>query len=94
MMKPDERLLLDWLLRHRGEDAVTLGRGLGDQVVELGVSGKRFLYLVEKWEDRGFVEFGVSASRPWIPEGGAERIREALEEDARRTASSGNEPSR
>ncbi len=68
-MKPDERALLTALRADRAQPGRTgtFADEIGDG---LGMHHKRVQYLLYKWADRNWWEYGVSARTGWFTENG------------------------
>lgn len=67
-MKEDERTLMKAL--------ATEGRHTRDVVDDLGMNHKRAAYILEKWTDKGWWDYGVSVMAGWFTERGVEWIEE------------------
>jgi hypothetical protein len=61
-MKPDEKTLWDSF----GDG--TSYRTPREAAIALGMNHKRWLYLCEKWSDKGIYDYGVSADLGWKEE--------------------------
>lgn len=66
-MKPDERALLDELQRQSAGGRQPYVRCV---VSGLGMNWKRAAYILQKWEQRGWYDYGVSVLAGWLTEEG------------------------
>lgn len=60
-MKPDERELLAYLVRKRREGVVPR-----DALKGYPIATKRAWYLLEKWCDKGWYDYGCSLDLGWF----------------------------
>ncbi len=75
-MKPDEILLLKTLYKERPKPLPTNDSQFVDDIGErLGMHTKRTLYLLDKWTDKGWWEYGVSLRTGWFTELGLEEAK-------------------
>ncbi len=70
-MKPNEQLLLSKLAAAHGGPYNPNRADAVDRIAHRhGINEKRALYLCEKWEARGWWEYGISIRSGWFtPEG-------------------------
>lgn len=67
-MKPDEKAFLLKLAAERPMQ--TMGKFATDVAAEIGMHVKRAEYLLQKWTDKGWFNYGVSARSGWLTEAG------------------------
>ena len=71
-MKPDERAFLLW----------SFGYWLKERLVDSreysAIPLKRKIYLIDKWTDKGWVNWGTSENFFWFEQKGIEKISEVL----------------
>jgi len=65
-MKPDERVFLSAI--RNADDGV----GPDETASRLGMAPKRAAYILSKWTDRGWYEYGVNVMHGWLTDEGRE----------------------
>lgn len=73
-MKDDERALLALL----ADDAARAGRFADEVGGGIGIHHKRVNYILLKWADRGWWDYGVSARTGWLTREGRKAAQEVL----------------
>ena len=71
-MKPDELALLKTLAFHRPKQTWT-GPNAEDVGISLGMHHKRVDYILNKWTNKGWWNYGVSARTGWLTEAGVSK---------------------
>lgn len=84
-MKDDERAALLALFRSHDRRPYSDRRLLADETVNF-VHPKRLGYLLEKWTDKGWWDYGVSARTGWFTPEGVQVLAAMEETEAARAA--------
>ena len=74
-MKPDEQQLLIRMLRDRPGLGAAPTCTATELAAKLSMNEKRAEYLLGKWTDKGWWDYGVSLRTGWLTEKGLEEAR-------------------